>query len=133
MRSVIFFPGPSPHIKTLQFAPPLVLESAGPRATESRAAAPRDLPRNWNVSKPLRRHARSVKRAVTFGFAAAGIEVHNHARGHFHRIRRTDRRPLSPGAPEECADRHHPAPASAIRGHDEPPDHLSALLRLRAP
>src|SRR5262249_27226627 len=40
---------------------------------------------------------------------------------------------VSPGTSEERAYRDHPAPASPVRGHDEPPDHLSALLRLRAP
>ena len=56
-----------------------------------------------------------------------------HARGHLHRRRRTHRGPVSPGPAEERPDRHRAASAPAIRGHDEPSDHLPALLRLRAP
>src|SRR5262249_14099088 len=59
------------------------------------------------------------------------VEV-EHARDYLYRPGWTGRRPVSPGATKECTDRHHPAPAPAVRGHDEPPDHLSALLCLRA-
>ena len=38
-----------------------------------------------------------------------------------------------PAPAEERADRHRAASASAVRRHDEPPDHLPALLCLRAP
>jgi len=51
---------------------------------------------------------------------------------HLHRSCGTDRRPLSSGASEERLDRHRVASAPAVRRDDEPPDHLPALLCVRA-
>src|SRR6516162_10247583 len=123
--------------ETLAFCPRTRVRkapAAGGRCLESAPA----LAKIWNGSRYLRVLGDAVKRALKSARSRAAIN-HPHrgqninARSHLHWRRRTHRGPLSPGAAEKRPDRHRASSPSAIRGHDEPPDHLSALLRLRAP
>ena len=126
-----------PHVK-LAFCPPPCAKSRD--LTPCAVAGPPPFPKsemvlNTYARAPAPSSASPPHSAAerSDGIAAPNNRGFNHARGHFHRTRRPHRGPLSPGAAEECADRHRAPSASAVRRHDEPSDHLSALLRLRAP
>src|SRR5690242_3650250 len=111
-------------LENLDFRPRGRVKSASRERPATVCAAIPALPhlaKNRNGYKSLRAPAAPVKRTLGKPAARAGAAKHDsrstHARNHFHRPGRTDRGPVSSGTPEELSDRHHPAPASAVRGH----------------